>query len=112
LLPDYDVGFTVLTAETLTSSDVRDVLPFTLAEAILPVLNEIAKDQAGTNFGGRYSNKDTNSSLTLSTVGEFSGLKVTELISNGVDLFKFFNSAFPSTYTNGREDNVRTEGVA
>ena len=106
------MGITVLTAESLTSSDVRDSLPFTLANLILPVLDEIAKDQAETNFGGHYSSEETNSSLTLSTDGAYSGLKVTKLISNGVDLFAFFDSAFPSTYTDGREGDVRSVAVA
>lgn len=95
-LPDYGIGITVLTAQTLTASDVRSFLPFTLADTILPVLDEIAKDQAEANFGGHYSNAETNSSLRLSTDGSQSGLKVTQLISNGVDLFAFFDSAFPN----------------
>lgn len=96
LVPDYDIGITVLTAETTSSTEVRDTLPFMLADVVLPALDEIARDQAQANFGGHYSSKETNTSLTLSADGSQTGLKVTQLISNGVDLFAFFASQFPN----------------
>lgn len=112
VFPDLNVGLTVLTAETLASSEVRSFLPFTLADVVLPILDEIAKDQASAHFGGHYSSKETNSSLTLTTDGSYSGLKVTQLISNGVNLFAFYSSAFPSRYIKGAAGIFQMTAIA
>jgi hypothetical protein len=97
LFPDYDIGITVLTATKSTSPlDLRATLPFVLADAVLPVLDQIAKDQAQANFAGTYTSKATNSSLILTTAGSQTGLKVTQLISNGVDLYSFLSSTMPN----------------
>ena len=60
------------------------------------MVDEIARDQAEANFAGTYTSTATNSSLTLTTGGNQTGLKVTELISNGVDLFSYFTSTVPN----------------
>ena len=96
LSPYHDIGFTLLTAETLSNSAVRNELPFSLIETVLPVLDEVAKDQTETNFAGRYSDKATNSSLTLTTGGSQTGLKITGWISNGVDLYAFLAPQVPN----------------
>ena len=62
----------------------------------MPVLDQIAKEQAEANFAGIYTSKATNSSLTLTTAGSQSGLKVTHLVSNGADLFSYLSSIFPN----------------
>jgi hypothetical protein len=60
------------------------------------VIDDIAKKQAAAKFAGRYVSTATNSSLTVSTNSADSGLIVTEWISNGADLWGFFNSVVPN----------------
>ena len=60
------------------------------------MLDQIAKDQAEAKFAGTYASKAANSSLTLTTAGSETGLQVTQLISNGVDLLSFFSSILPN----------------
>ena len=90
------MGITVLTAQTVSSSAVRDELPLVLGETVLPIIDQIAKEQAAKNFAGHYTSKETNSSLTLSTGGNQTGLKVTQMTNNGVDVYEFFESLRPS----------------
>jgi hypothetical protein len=98
LIPDYDIGFTVLTAATPTSDngDVRAEVPVIVWDAVLPVVDQIARDQAEKSFAGTYTSDQTNSSLTLTTGGSQTGLKVTQLISNGVDLFSYSSILTPN----------------
>ena len=89
VIPAYDIGLTILTAEDFGSgagSSVRDELPAAILDAVLPVIDDIARMQASTNFAGTYASSATNSSLTLKA-SESGGLKVTAWVSNGVDLF-------------------------
>lgn len=97
LISDYNIGFSVFTAvaSTAASESVRDDLPGPIWDAILPVIDQISRDQAASNFAGTYTSKQTNSSLTLSTAGNQTGIKVTKLISNGVDLLSYFNELAP-----------------
>ena len=98
LIPDYDIGFTVLTATASTSepTDVRDEVPLTLWDAVLPVLDQIARDQTEKNFAGTYTSKHSNSSVAVTTSGNQTGLKVTQLISNGVDLYGYLATITPN----------------
>lgn len=96
MVPAYHIGITVLTAQTLSSSAVRDELPLVLGETVLPIIDQIAREQATKNFAGHYSSEGTNSSLTLSTGGNQTGLKVTQMTSNGVDVYQLFESLVPS----------------
>ena len=84
LLPDYDVGFTLLTA-----GDMPVNMNFDFADAmggmLLPAVHAVAREEArrfeGTyRFGGAL-----NSSLTIA-VDEEPGLRVTEWVSNGTDM--------------------------
>lgn len=78
------------------TADVENYLPFTIADTVLPVIDEVAKNQAEAKFAGYYSSKDTNTSLTLTTDGSQTGLEVSQLISNGIVLNDLFESVFPN----------------
>ncbi|KAJ5160438.1 Beta-lactamase-related protein [Penicillium canariense] len=90
LSPDHNIGFAILTAGTGGFT-----LPLKLGEQVadimLPALEQIAKNQATRRFTGTYAlNKGTsNSSITIVTDGE-PGLKITEWISNSVDMGQAF----------------------
>ena len=83
LVPAYNFGAAALIAG---DESVRTDSPKVLFDAILPVLDEVAQDQAASNFAGHYASNQANSSLTITTSGVESGLKVTQWISNGVDI--------------------------
>ena len=58
-------------------------------------MDQIARDQTEKSFAGTYTSDQTNSSLTLTTGGNQTGLKITQLISNGVDLFSYVSILTP-----------------
>ena len=92
LVPQYNFGITLLEAG---AGEVRDNAPDVLANTILPVIDQIARDQAESTFAGHYASAQGNSSLTVTTAGSDSGLKVTQWISNGVDIFAFLKKIVP-----------------
>ncbi|KAF4970329.1 hypothetical protein FSARC_2649, partial [Fusarium sarcochroum] len=113
LIPDFGVGFTVLTANPVESTRLRiaSALADHMLEKVLPSLWKQAAKEAGTNFGGSYvsTTKGLNSSLTLAvnmTEGAPPGLVITNFISNSTDVIKardgIFNTRLvPTTAENG-----------
>lgn len=59
LIPDYDIGATVLTARYARSANDLGLL---LVQNLLPAIDEIAKEQASKRFTGTYTDPVTNSS--------------------------------------------------
>ncbi|KAK3686354.1 hypothetical protein LTR37_019897 [Vermiconidia calcicola] len=97
LIPTFNVGFTVFTAPDLgVAGSIREAVPAFLTDNFLPVLDEIAEDQATANFAGRYASSEANSSMTVSTTSSRPGLMVTQWINNGVDLLGFLDTVFPN----------------
>lgn len=90
LSPDHNSGFVILTAGNGSFS-----LPLNLgqqvADIMLPAFEQMAKNQAGRRFAGTYALEDgaSNSSITLVTDDE-PGLKITEWISNSVNMGQAF----------------------
>lgn len=74
---------------------IRNEFPSEVFEAILPVLDQIAREQASANFAGTYIDLNTNSSLTVSTDPQNSGLVVTRWISNGADVLRLLEFTTP-----------------
>ena len=93
LVPTYNIGFTLLTAG---NEDVRNTLLNSIVDNVLPVIDQIARDQASSRFAGHYTSSQGNSSLTVTTEGHQTGLKITQWISNGVDIFGFFKEVVPN----------------
>ena len=87
LIPDYAVGFSILTATAAGEAPLTVyLLADMLAGTIVPLLENIAKGQANATFGGHYAASNLNSSLTISTDDQ-PGLKVTQWVSNGTANF-------------------------
>ncbi|KAM5464741.1 hypothetical protein MauCBS54593_006834 [Microsporum audouinii] len=86
LVPDFNVGFTVLAADSKTSPDLNPHVGV-IGDALLPALTKIATLQASINFGGVYSSSTLNSSITVSA-DSFPGLFIDTWISNGTDFRK------------------------
>ncbi|KAK2848511.1 hypothetical protein FQN49_005655 [Arthroderma sp. PD_2] len=83
LVPDFNVGFTILAADSASSPDLN---PHTglIGDALLPALTKIATLQANANFGGTYSSSTLNSSITVSADSS-PGLFIDSWISNAID---------------------------
>jgi hypothetical protein len=88
LIPDYDFGFTVLTAvgsQWDFFNAARSILPNLITTHILPVLDSIAAQQSDRRFAGNYTAPGLNSSVTFTT-DSTPGLKLTQWLSNGTDI--------------------------
>ncbi|KAE8424014.1 beta-lactamase/transpeptidase-like protein [Aspergillus pseudocaelatus] len=84
LVPDYNVGFTVLAADSVSAPDLNAHADI-IGDIILPALMKMAVKQAGARFGGQYTaSAGLNSSLTVS-VDELPGMYVKRFVSNGTD---------------------------
>ncbi|KAI9700055.1 MAG: hypothetical protein M1836_002589 [Candelina mexicana] len=93
LIPDYDVGFSVLVGGQQPGS-VSGVLLDMIAQTLLPALESAARSEANTAYSGRYVSPvpSLNSSLTLSTDSGKAGLIVSNWISNGTDIINALNT--------------------
>ncbi|KAI8623634.1 putative secreted beta-lactamase [Xylariaceae sp. FL1651] len=85
LIPDYEFGFSLLTASSTAGGALAESLPNLIINTIVPALEAIAKQQAYKNFGGHYASNATNTSITVTT-DDWPALKVTEYVAEGVDL--------------------------
>jgi hypothetical protein len=91
LIPDWDVGFTILSAGTYpTSSPDANiaVLADIIASTVFPAIEVAAREEADAALSGNYasSNPNLNASLTIATNPNMPGLGVTSWISNGTDM--------------------------
>ena len=82
LVPDYDVGFTLLQAGPGANTDV---LAGWVVDVFLPALEEAARLEAVGSLAGEYRVRDErmNSSFTLSSREGEAGLALTHWIHNG-----------------------------
>ncbi|EFR00001.1 hypothetical protein MGYG_03008 [Nannizzia gypsea CBS 118893] len=83
LVPDFNVGFTILATDSNTSPDLN-AHTGVIGDNLLPALTKIAAIQASTNFGGVYSSPTANSSITVSADSS-PGLVIDTWISNATD---------------------------
>lgn len=106
LVPDYDFGFSILTASINGDSETTPyayTIANMISEALLPVLEQIGKDQAEANFAGHYysSSSNINSSMTIA-VDNQAILRVTDWISNGTDMLTALGKPGPGQITDFR----------
>lgn len=87
IVPDYEMGFTVLVAgDGRLRSTQRVALTEKLRDHFLPVLEQLNGQAAERNFAGDYKDDATNSSLTIALSQDLPGLSVTQWVSRGVDM--------------------------
>ncbi|CAM1505986.1 Fc.00g116230.m01.CDS01 [Cosmosporella sp. VM-42] len=89
ILPDYDAGFSILTAGTSPSrTNLAALLGDLITEAILPALEGQAAVEVGVNFAGTYTSKveGLNSSLCLTQNKTTGDLTITSWVSNSTDM--------------------------
>lgn len=83
LIPDYDLAVAVNLVGPDSSPAAIQILFSQVVQALLPVVDEIAKDEAAQKYTGMYTS-GTNSTITLS-VDEY-GLLVSNFSANGIDV--------------------------
>ncbi|PGH01412.1 hypothetical protein AJ80_09012 [Polytolypa hystricis UAMH7299] len=83
LVPDFNVGFTILAADSVSSPDLNAHADI-IADMALPALMKIAVLQADASFGGVYASSRLNSTITVSA-DSLPGLFIDTFISNGTD---------------------------
>lgn len=81
-LPDYDVDFTILTADLSSTANVQ-IISDILATIFVPALEMAAKQEAEQIYAGTYT--ATTSSLTVVT-DRTPGLSITNWTENGTDV--------------------------
>lgn len=88
LIPDYEVGITALLAGEWPGNanwHMSDII----GAKLIPALEEVAREQAGSLYGGKYTytSEDVtlNSTVTFTTDPNKPGLGVENWISNGTD---------------------------
>lgn len=90
LLPDYEVGFTVLAAGTGASTSV-DILSKMLPAIFVPALEIAAREEAQIAYAGTYGLagvEGANSILTVVADDQKPGLGVTRWFNNGTDILQ------------------------
>jgi hypothetical protein len=91
LMPDYDVGFTVLAAGPANSLQVNRLSDL-ISEIFYPALEAAAKEEANCNYAGTFRDPSgINSSVTVVT-DDRPGLGLQQWIFNGTDLKSTFGA--------------------
>ncbi|KAL1850659.1 hypothetical protein Daus18300_012870 [Diaporthe australafricana] len=85
LLPELDVGFTVLAAGRSATNNVR-VLGDILVDTLVPAVRAVADEQAAGVYAGTYADEATGASITLVSEGAKYGLGVEEWSLGGQDV--------------------------
>jgi len=87
IIPDFDIGFSVMGAGDLPASLVLDIAN-ALSNTYLPTLQGVARVAANYTYGGTYRSADpgVNSSVTISVDEARPGLGVGPWVSNGTNL--------------------------
>ncbi|KAI1759370.1 beta-lactamase/transpeptidase-like protein [Hypoxylon sp. FL1150] len=119
LLPDYDVGISALLAGGWPGNSNWDMAD-AIGAVLIPALEDAAREEANTNYGGTYSRSEgLNSSLVLSTDPAKPGLGVEQWVSNGTDMLPIavrytlnYNVTAPAIrlYPTGLETQATEEG--
>ncbi|KAK5074778.1 hypothetical protein LTS08_005653 [Lithohypha guttulata] len=106
LLPDYDAGFTILTAGMRTAS-VSRILADIAATAFVPAFESAAREEASTRFTGEFAFSGPNAAgngtdtfeIVLS-IDDGPGLLVANYSINGVDMRTAFAALARTTANN------------
>ena len=101
LVPDFQVGFTILAAAPITSSNPAggvnpELVASIISDTVFPALEQAAKQQATDAFTGTYTATSLNSSLTLEA-DDLPGLLVGSWISNDTALIEALGAGLGSS---------------
>jgi hypothetical protein len=118
LIPDFDVGFTIMLAGEQGTGEMT--VAGVITDELLPALEEAARVQADNTFAGVYTARNgLNSTVKLATTPGVPGLSIEEWISNGTDLRHSlygsieFLQMFPTLVTDdGKEISWRSTAIS
>lgn len=83
LVPDFGVGFAILSADTEAPADLNAHADI-IGDVVLESLMKTAIERAANNFGGNYKASNINSSIAVK-YDSLPGLYIQEFVSNGTD---------------------------
>lgn len=90
LIPDYDLAVTLLVAGPGGPGEANgQTMTLMLSQAIqalLPAIEKAGKAETKAMYAGRYTDKATNSSITLSLNDDGPGVSLSHFIMRGVDV--------------------------
>lgn len=109
LVPDWDVGFVVLSAGVEPEATV-EILGNLVVDVALPAVEVAAREDAEKNYAGSYAavKQGLNSSIRLSTCDSEPGISVSSWISNGTDMLA---SQIGSMYISGPTARLYPTGL-
>lgn len=93
MLPEYDLGITILTATNSTL--LKDSIRETLTGPLVKAAEQIAQNDLSARYAGRYTANDLNSTLVLAH-SPTKNLFIESFISNGTDFFTAWQPLFQS----------------
>jgi hypothetical protein len=96
LVPDLGIGVCILEVDAIQPSEtspVKDALVDMALAHVVPVVEDIARQQADIRFSGTYK-CDGNSSVIFTTDDQ-PGLRMTQWISNGTDILAELGAGRP-----------------
>jgi CubicO group peptidase (beta-lactamase class C family) len=92
LIPAYGVGIAILEADSVTEPLIEP-LAISIAETLVPALQQAAQEQAQISFGGTYALKmPVEATLQLNAADGLPGIAVTNFTTNGTDLLAAYAS--------------------
>lgn len=97
LLPEFDIGISVLTAGLEAPATSR-ILSDIISTSFLPAFEQAAKENAAPTYAGVYVDEKTNSSMKLDVLEDEPGLTVTEWTFGGIDVFPLLPQLLRSPY--------------
>lgn len=89
ILPEYDIGFSVLVAGDLGLSNWA--IGNIFGNAIMPAMEQMARAEAQATYGGAYKSPSINSPIVLATDPGGPGIGITSWINNGADMLQAAN---------------------
>jgi hypothetical protein len=115
LSPDHDIGIAVFVARLDPSGDGEGAptlwtINELASQTWIPAAEAAARESAGANLAGTFASQDgLNSSIQLSIVPNYQGLRVTQLIYNGTDFLQVLATGLGYAgmsiqYINARDD--------
>jgi CubicO group peptidase (beta-lactamase class C family) len=90
LLPDYDMGFTVLAAGD-DSSNMRNFLTDIVTAIAVPAMEKASKEEAASVYAGTYTNAIANDTIKL-VLDDYPGLLISHWVVNGTDIVSSFRA--------------------
>lgn len=117
LSPDHDIGFAVHVADLGSTSDGAGsstlwALNELAISTWIPAVEAAARESAALNFAGTFISQDgLNSSISLTKVPNYQGLRVTQLIYNNTDFLEILSEAFGYAGMSIQYMNLRDDGL-